>query len=392
MTDDELATFFAQRDAAWVNHDAETLVARYADDCVVESPHAGTLRGREAVRNIYRHWFAAFPDVVLESHELLREGNRVAQVASLCGTDTGGFLGQPATGRPFRIDVVLLIEFVDELIAHERRVYDLHGVLMQLASEQTSERTPSEAYQTTLERARMAQELRMAAEIQRLLLPQGHHRGNSFDVAATSVPCRAIGGDFFDYFELPHGAFGFALGDVAGKGPPAALLAAELQGMLASYTRNGGGAAETLQHVNEVLVRRKIASRFATLVYGVLLPDGRLTYCNAGHNPPFLVSAQAVCRLSTGGLILGAFDDISLGEETVQLSADDVLVVFSDGLTEALNLEGAEFGEERLLSCVTANRDLAASAILDGIVTSVREFRGGAEQNDDLTTLVLRVF
>jgi sigma-B regulation protein RsbU (phosphoserine phosphatase) len=163
-------------------------------------------------------------------------------------------------------------------------VYDLHGVMMQLATDPTLGQTPAEIYQTTLERRRMAEELRMAADIQRLLLPHGNHCGDGFEVAAISIPCRAIGGDFFDYLELPDGSFGFALADVSGKGPPAALLAAEVQGVLAAYSQTAGTVAESIQCVNQVLVRRTLESRFVTLVYAVLSQDGRLTYCGGSQS------------------------------------------------------------------------------------------------------------
>jgi sigma-B regulation protein RsbU (phosphoserine phosphatase) len=145
-----------------------------------------------------------------------------------------------------------------------------------------------------------------------------------------------------------------------------------------------------MTRVNQELVRRSVESRFATLVYGVLAEDGRLTYCNAGHNPPLLISRRSVRRLCTGGLIIGAFKDVIFEEETVELVAGDVLMVFSDGVTEALSADGCEFGEERLLSCIDAHREAAAVVLLDSILGHVREFSRGAEQNDDLTALILR--
>jgi phosphoserine phosphatase RsbU/P len=148
--------------------------------------------------------------------------------------------------------------------------------------------------------------------------------------------------------------------------------------------------SETVTHVNQELVRRSVDSRFATLLYGVLAPDGRLTYCNAGHNPPFIVGRRGVRRLETGGLIIGAFKSITFKEETVQLDPDDVLVVFSDGVTEALSADAIEFGEDRLLTCIDANRGAGAGVLLDSLIDAVRQFSVGAEQSDDLTALVLR--
>jgi sigma-B regulation protein RsbU (phosphoserine phosphatase) len=130
-------------------------------------------------------------------------------------------------------------------------------------------------------------------------------------------------------------------------------------------------------------------SRFATVLYGVVC-DSRLTYSSAGHNPPLLVGRTGVRRLERGGLILGTFPDTQFEEETVPLDPGDVLVVFSDGITEALNRDGAEFGEARLLSSIITNRDTAAQTLLERILADVKGFSVGVEQSDDLTALVLR--
>lgn len=137
-------------------------------------------------------------------------------------------------------------------------------------------------------------------------------------------------------------------------------------------------------------MRRAVEARFATVLYGVLSCDGCLTYCNAGHNPPFLIGRRGVQRLEKGGLILGAFREAAFEEESVPLHSDDLLVVFSDGLTEARNAAGAEFGEERLLACVKANRALAPAALLEYLFAKVADFSVGAAPSDDRTALALR--
>ena len=143
-------------------------------------------------------------------------------------------------------------------------------------------------------------------------------------------------------------------------------------------------------HANAALVRRAIEARFATVVYAVLSGDGRLTYSNGGHNPPFLIRKRGVRRLDCGGLIVGAFEQATFHEEALQLEPGDRLVAYSDGVTEALNTEGQEFGEERLLSCVTANLGLAPTSLLDCLLDAVHEFSDGVAQTDDITMLVLR--
>ena len=139
-------------------------------------------------------------------------------------------------------------------------------------------------YREILERTQLEQDMKIAARIQQALLPARQRTGEGFELAVASMPCQAIGGDFVDDFDLPSGTLGLVIGDIAGKGPPAALLAAELQGILAaqSYQEQTPGAA-TLTLANRVLLRRTVEARFATVLYAALSPDGRLTYCNAGH-------------------------------------------------------------------------------------------------------------
>lgn len=389
MTPEEIAALFARRAEARARQDWVAIAADYSEDCVVESI-GGTLSGRTAVERAHRHFWKAFPDMKIENGELLIFGNRCVATATLHGTDTGGFLGQAPTGRPFRFFLVALYTLRHGQIVHERRVHDMHGFLLQLATDRPAAGGGAEAYRATLDRARMEHELNVAAGIQRALLPERQHKGAGFEVVAASVPCRAIGGDFVDYYDFPSGAFGFALGDVAGKGPPAALLAAQLHGVLAALADLDATPADILTRVNRVLLRREPDSRFATVVYGLLSGDGHLTYCNAGHNPPLLVGRSGVRRLETGGLILGAFKDVTLHNTTLRLDPGDVLVVFSDGITEALDASGAEFGEERLLSCVNSSRELDPAGILECIVDAVHTFTTDTVQSDDQTALVLR--
>lgn len=245
-------------------------------------------------------------------------------------------------------------------------------------------------YREAVEKAKMEQEMKIAAEIQQALLPPPEWSAAHFEAIGRTVPCRAIGGDFFEYLTLADGASAFVVADVSGKGAPAALLTAITQGVLATQTAFGGGPAEAISRVNEVLVRRAIESRFVTIFYAALAADGRLTFCNAGHNPPFLLDGTTVRRLETGGLICGLFDHAPYQEETVQLQSGDVLVMFSDGISEALNAAGEEFGDERILECLNRTRGCSAPQILEGLVGTVKEFASGTLQSDDMTAVVLR--
>jgi serine phosphatase RsbU (regulator of sigma subunit) len=390
MTPDEIRAMFARREVAWALHDAASLAADHAEDCRLESPTAGTLIGRTAIEKLYRDYFLAFPDFTFITEDLLPVGDRVVQIATVSGTDTGGFLGQRPTGKPFRVTVVLIFDLKGDRIVHERRVLDRGGLVLQLGTQTTVATETAKLYRATLERTRLEHELTVAADIQKALLPSPTYTGNGLELSATSIPCRAIGGDFFDHFELCPGRFCVALGDVAGKGPPAALLTAALQGILAAHADKSEAPAETVKRINQSLVRRAVESRFATMLYAVISTDGRLTYCNAGHNAPILIGRRQFLRLQTGGPIVGAFKDAIFDEETLQLDPGDTLVAFSDGVSEALNPGQEEFGEERLLSCVQSNRDLPTSSLMKCLLAEMDQFIAGAVQNDDVTLLVLR--
>src|SRR5918994_441565 len=233
-----------------------------------------------------------------------------------------------------------LVRYVDtaEAANEERRIGVLYldsrekGMLMSGSTRTALETFATEAavaienarlYRETMEKARMEQEMRIAAEIQQSLLPKIGRAGAYFAAAAASLPCRSIGGDFYDYVDLPDGTLGFALGDVAGKGPPAALLSAMMQGMFAAQAASSDTPAKTISRVNLALYRRGIESRFVTLMYGALYADGRLTYCNAGHNPPLVIGSQGFRRLERGGPIVGLFEGAVYEQETVRLAPGD---------------------------------------------------------------------
>jgi len=245
-------------------------------------------------------------------------------------------------------------------------------------------------YREASEKAKLEQELRIAAEIQQALMPPGEAKAGFYDIAGTTVPCRAIGGDFFDYLEIGTSGIGLALGDVSGKGAPAALLTAAVQGMFTVESSDATGPAEVLTKINLGLKRRNVESKFVTMFYAMLDSGGTLTYSNGGHNAPVLVRPGGSSRLETGGMILGMFDFATYDQETLTLAAGDTLVIFSDGISEAQNPEGEEYGDDRLIACLEANRQASPAAMRDALIASVREFARGANQSDDMTVLIVR--
>src|SRR5436190_18776125 len=245
-------------------------------------------------------------------------------------------------------------------------------------------------YKEVLEKAKFEQELKVAAAIQQALLPFGNRDGAFFSTAAASIACRAVGGDFFDYVDLPSDQFGFIVGDVAGKGSPAALLAAAVLGMFSAEATYQKSANELITRLNRGLFRRAIEARFLTTFYGMLRRDGSLTYCNAGHNAPMLVAASDVRRLETGGVVLGLFGHAAFHEETVTMLPGDLLVTFSDGVTEALNPAGEEFTDDRLIASIQTHRQKPLAQLVDSVLGDVRAFCAGATQSDDITRVMVR--
>ncbi len=265
------------------------------------------------------------------------------------------------------------------------------AALETLANEAATAIENTRLYREALDKARMEQELNIAADLQQALLPPRHRKGVGFEAVGAMTPCRAIGGDFFDYLDLPDGRIGFVLCDVSGKGPPAALMTAMIQGVFRAQAEDSHGPALAITRVNRVLARRTIASRYATGFYCVLSPDGRLLSSNAGHNPPILVRRDGtVERLEKGGTPLGLFGGMTFEEDELMLAPGDTLVLFSDGLSEAENSALEEFGDDRLVDAIVSRRHHEPAALLESLLASVREFAGGHPQNDDITALVVR--
>ena len=245
-------------------------------------------------------------------------------------------------------------------------------------------------YRETLEKARIEHELRIAAEIQRALLPEGSHTGAFFDAAGTSLQARSIGGDFFDMQDNSDGSFGFLCGDVAGKGPAAALLTSKILGIFSAFSAVGDTPEELVDHINKVLTRRAIDARYATLLYGQLQPSGKLKFCNAGQNPPLIYGKGGLRRLESGGMPVGMFESAPYSGDETELKPGDTLVVYSDGVTEAHNLAGEEFGEARLVTVLERYARGSPAIVLEQIISAVKEFALGAEQYDDVTALVVK--
>jgi serine phosphatase RsbU (regulator of sigma subunit)/pSer/pThr/pTyr-binding forkhead associated (FHA) protein/CheY-like chemotaxis protein len=245
-------------------------------------------------------------------------------------------------------------------------------------------------YKDSQDKRRMEEQLATAREIQQALLPNPNKDLPYVRACSQSLPCHEVGGDYFDYFSAEEKYFGFALGDVAGKGMPAALLASLIQGVLSAQTLFDTPLPAMISNVNQILAQRGTGSRFVTFFFGTLDPDGNCEYVNAGHNPPILISPDGSMReLTVGGVVLGLFAGAQYEAGTVKLHPDDHLVLFTDGVVEALNSADEEFGMERLTALLRANARAAAPEILARLRDSVLAFSATAPQHDDITMMIL---
>lgn len=239
---------------------------------------------------------------------------------------------------------------------------------------------------------RAAQEMEIAREVQRKLLPQECPRLETFEYSGTCIQARAVGGDYYDFVDFGSGHVGFVLADIAGKGISGALLMANLQASLGGqYALAQQDLARLLSAVNHLFYKNTESNHYATMFFG-LYDDAtrKLRYANCGHNPPLLLHrVGAAERLQATATVLGAFEDWECSIAEVQLAPGDILAIYTDGITEASNAAAEEFGEERLFELLQANRNLAPAQLLEKVLAGVQQFSPG-DQGDDLTLIVGR--
>jgi sigma-B regulation protein RsbU (phosphoserine phosphatase) len=241
----------------------------------------------------------------------------------------------------------------------------------------------------------LRKEVEIARDVQTRLFPQVLPVMGTLDYAGVCRPAREVGGDSYDFIALGEGRLGLALSDISGKGIAAALLMASLQALLRSHAPLPGRDLKDLAaDVNRLLVASIPDNRFATLFYGVFDAERRtLTYINAGHNPPMLLRPGAAMaqRLEPTGMMLGVFDDAVFGQATVDMQDGDLLVVYSDGVCDALNPDGEDYGDGRLESFVRTHTALPAPALMDRILEDVTTFGQGVPPFDDMTLVIAKV-
>lgn len=239
---------------------------------------------------------------------------------------------------------------------------------------------------------RVAREMEIAKAVQAKLLPQDLPAIDTLDYAAACVQARHVGGDYYDFVRLADRRVGLVLADISGKGISAALLMASLQASLrAQYTQAPADLRGVLCAVNQQFFESTATNHYATLFFGIYDSDGRrLRYANCGHQPPVLLRADgSVARLPCTAPVVGLFDAWDCDTAEVAFGPRDVLVVFSDGVSEAQNAAGEEFGEERLIELVRSHGPRGARPLVDAVLEAVRAF-GGDAQYDDVTLIAAR--
>jgi sigma-B regulation protein RsbU (phosphoserine phosphatase) len=239
---------------------------------------------------------------------------------------------------------------------------------------------------------KQAQEYEEAREIQQGLMPKQIPQAPGLEIAGSWRPARIVGGDYFDVFKFSESRIGLCIADVSGKGMPAALLMSNLQAVVKALATESIPPNEFVEKANRVMWRNTTEAKFITLFYAVLDVESRsLKYSNAGHNAPVLTRQDGgQLRLEDGGLILGAFQESAYEQGEIDLRPGDRLVLFTDGVSEAVNEEGEEFGEERLVEAALRDRQLPAEAMRQSLLRCVTEFCRGAF-DDDATVLVVAV-
>jgi serine phosphatase RsbU (regulator of sigma subunit)/pSer/pThr/pTyr-binding forkhead associated (FHA) protein len=234
-------------------------------------------------------------------------------------------------------------------------------------------------------------DLSQAAEIQRSMLPAGAPSVAGFDLAGYNAACRTVGGDYYDFFPYGDGRVGLALGDVSGKGMPASLLMMALHARVEVLAAEPGNLGGFMTRLNKATCANCPSNRFITFFFSVLDPSGTLLHANAGHNPPMLMRTTGeVQMLEGGGPPLGILKIAPYGEQRGHLAPGDMLVIYSDGVTEANNGNLDEFGEERLVRVLRENRHRPAVEIVQAVTEAVAEFAAGAPQADDITLVVAK--
>ena len=338
--------------------------------------------GREGYIQSNAAVHAAFSDVsyVIEE-QMAAEGDRVVSRLTIRGTlDRGEFMGFAPTGKEHETGAIVIHRIVGGKIAEEW--WEGSGLL---------ELTQARLEKEIRERERVEQELLVARRIQHALLPKEVPTLEGWEISPLYQPAREVGGDFYDFLELPNGHLGIVVGDATGKGVPAALVMASARSTLRAVAQGSNSPGEVLSRANDPLVIDIPPNMFVTCFYATLDPEsGHLVYANAGHDLPYLRRRGGDAdELRARGMPLGLMPGMSYEEREVELDAGESVLFYSDGLVEAHDSKGEMFGFPRLRALVAEHGEEGSleEALLEQLYSFVGE---GWEQEDDITLLTLR--
>lgn len=279
------------------------------------------------------------------------------------------------------VDIQTGDEFEELAGAFNRMTHDLRNYIVELR-------------RTTAEKERFTRELEIAQGIQLSFLPDSVPEIPGMELAVFSSPALEVGGDFYDFIPVGDNEWGLVIADVSGKGVPAALFMALSRTLIRVSATRKSCPAIAITEANSLICRDSKASMFVTLFYLVIDSLKRqITYVNAGHNPPLMLTGgnlNDITLLKAEGIALGIIDDIDLGSATVDLKKGDMVALYTDGVTEAMNKDGEEYGMDRFSDVLKQNRDLALSGVIDAIKASIKEFTRDTPQSDDITLILIR--
>ena len=248
------------------------------------------------------------------------------------------------------------------------------------------------AQEQLIEKERLEKELQVAAEIQMSILPDVLSAPEGFDCGGRILPARQVGGDFYDVFELGNGKMGVLIGDVSDKGVPSAIFMARAHALIIAEADNSTSPGAVLRMVNEHITRLEKSTQFVTALYGVLdTLTGEFSYARAGHEPPLLIGERGdIHRLPhEPGMALGLWEDMLLDENSIRLAKGSLVVMFTDGMTDCRDPNGAPFGLERIKETMRGLRSLSAQAACDRLFSTLMDYQNGAKQDDDVTLLAI---
>jgi phosphoserine phosphatase RsbU/P len=255
-------------------------------------------------------------------------------------------------------------------------------------------KTTEERDRYLIELERKRQELKIASDIQKSFLPESTPKIEGIELSASNLSALEVGGDFYDFIPITRNQWGLLIADVSGKGIPAALFMALSRTLIHASTMGNSTVANSIVQANKLIFADAKSGSFVTLFYGILDSE-QLTfrYINAGHNPPLLLKENAndMVLLKAKGIALGAIENIELQEIEIKLTQGDELVLYTDGVTEAINVKNEQFGQERLIKVITKNRLLSAKDLMNKIQNEVNLFVNNQPQFDDVTLMIIKV-